>query len=213
MSDNIKLVSPADTAGASASQSDAAIDDLAAVDPFDPVQFAVTATSAALATRKMLTHCKADKPAKTAFVRASPRPEDTMLAAVLELKDVGETYLLSPAVAAELPGLAAFVSITVAIDRQGNPFLWVVKQPQADGRDNDWAISMRAALEAAKQRWVRVAANRHGGGYDVFEAAAGIADPVWPDHKLADYLKVAFGEQFVVKSVTHPVIQRLLGRA
>jgi len=187
--------------------------DLSQVDPFDPAQFATSATAAAMATKKMLTHCRVGKPSKTSFVRASDRPEDTMSAAVLEIKDQDETYLLTPGVAAELPGLAAFVTITVAVDRQGNPFLWMVKQPTADGRDNDWSKSMREAQAAAKKRWVRVEANRTAGGYDVYEASAGIADPSWPDHRLPDYLKVAFGSDNIIREVTHPVIQRLLGTA
>lgn len=187
--------------------------DLEAVNPFDPALFATTATAAAMATRKMLTHCRVGKPTKTAFVRASDKPADTMPAAVLELREQDEVYLLYPDVAAELPGLAAFVSITVAIDRQGTPFLWMVKQPAADGKDNDWSKSMRSAQAAAKKRWIRVEANRQGGGYDVYEAAAGIAEPNWPDHTLSDYLAVAFGEGNIIKDVTHPVIQRLLGMA
>jgi hypothetical protein len=188
-------------------------DNLEAVNPFDPAQFAVTATTAAMSTRKMLTHCRVGKPAKTAFVRASTRAEDSMHAAVLELKEEGETYLLAPNVAAELPGLAAFVSLTVSVDRQGNPFLWMVKQPGVDGRDNDWSKSMREAQAAARKRWIRVEANMGGGGYDVYEAAAGISEPVFPEHTLPDYLKVAFGEQNIIRDVTHPVIQRLLGAA
>ena len=185
---------------------------LAAVDPFDPSLFSVTSTAAAMATKKVLTHCKVDKPAKTAFVRASSRPEDCVQIAVLLLKEEGETYLLSPDVAAELPGLASFVSLTVAIDRQGNPFLWLTKSPQ-EGKDNAWNRSMREAQTVAKKRWVRVESNMSSGAYDLYEASAGIAEPVWPPYTVADYLRVAFGDAFVIREITHPMIQRLLGNA
>ena len=185
--------------------------DLKAVDPFDPAQFAVTATAAAMATRKMLTHCKVGKPSKTAFVRASTRPQDTMPASILELKEERETYLLMPGVAAELPGLARFVTLTVSVDRQGNPFLWAVNQVGPDGKDNDWNRSMRHAFDAAGKRWVRVAANMSSGGYDVHEAAPGVADPAWPEYTLQDYLRVAFGEQNIIRDVSNPVVKRLLG--
>jgi hypothetical protein len=186
---------------------------LASVNPFDPALFATTATAAATATKKMLTHCRVGKPSKTSFVRASDRPEDTLPAFVLEIKDQSETYLLTKEVAAELPGLATYVSLTVSVDRQGNPFLWMAKQPAADGRDNPWGVSMRSALAAAKKRWVRVESNMAGGGYDVYEASTGVSDPAWPAHTMSDYLRVAFGEQNLIKDVTHPVIRRLLGAA
>jgi hypothetical protein len=183
------------------------------VDPFDPAQFAVTATSAAMATRKMLTHCRVGKPSKTAFVRASTRPEDTVEASILELKEDRETFLLMPGVATELQNLAKFVTLTVSVDRQGNPFLWVVNQVGNDGKDNDWNRSMREAFNAAGKRWVRVAANMASGGYDVHEAAVGVLDPVWPEYTMRDYIRVAFGEQNIIRDVTHPVVKRLLGLA
>jgi hypothetical protein len=200
--DEFSIHTPADTAV-----------DLSAVDPFDPSLFQVTATAAAMSTRKMLSHCRVGRPSKTSFVRASDRPEDTMNAAILELKDENETYLVVPSVAAGLPGLVSFCSLTVGIDRQGNPFLWVVKGPNLDGKDNDWNRSMREAQAAAKKRWVRIESNRAAGGYDVFEAAAGISDPEWPSHTLQDYVRVGFGEGFVIRDVSNPVVQRLLGAA
>jgi len=183
------------------------------VNPFDPALFATSATAAATGTKKMLTHCRVGKPSRTSFVRASDRPEDTMQAFVLEIKEDSETYLLTPDVAAALPSLAFFVSLTVAVDRQGNPFLWMAKQPGADGRDCLWYQSMRKILAAAKNGWVRVESNKSAGGYDSWDAPPGVSEPVWPAHTLSDYLRVAFGEQNIIKDVTHPVIRRLLGAA
>jgi len=186
---------------------------LASVNPFDPALFATSATATAMATKKLLTHCKVGKPDKMSFVRASANASDSSTAAVLELKAEGETYLLAPEVAAELPGLASFVVLTVAVDRQGNPFLWMTKQQAADGQDNSWNSSMRSALAAAKTRWVRVESNRNAQAYDIYECSAGVSAPAWPAHTLSDYLRVAFGEQNIIKDVTHPVVRRLLGAA
>jgi len=188
-------------------------ENLSAVDPFDPALFAVDETAEALAAPKLLVTCRVDKPSKTAFVRASARPEDTLAAYVLKLEEERETYLVMAEAALALAGmdLVSKVNLTVAIDRQGNPFLWVTNPPGEDGRDWDAWRAMRIALEESKKRWVRVQYNTRTRTYDVYTMAGSTKDPEWPEHSLADYLRAGFGER-VIRKPDHPIVRRLLGQ-
>ena len=55
--------------------------------------------------------------------------------------------------------------------------------------------------------------NWNGGvkSYDIFEAAADIPDPEWPNHTIDQLVDVGFRGK-VIADIGHPVIQTLLGR-
>ena len=102
---------------------------------------------------------------------------------------------------------ALFTSIT----RQGVIFLWPVRLPGPDGRDNPWSRSALDAAERARERWIRVASNMSLGAYEVFQATADIPDPQWPEEGgLQGLLAIAFRDRFIT-TPDHPIIQRLRG--
>jgi hypothetical protein len=109
--------------------------------------------------------------------------------------------------------MAKRVIITVAIDRQMNPFLWVTYPVPVDGRDNSYWQTGRAAKELARENWIRMKSNQAAKVYDIFEAQVKIPEPDWPAHSLTDYLKAGFGENFTIVDPNDPVIRRLLGLA
>ena len=49
----------------------------------------------------------------------------------------------------------------------------------------------------ATRRWIRITANLSLGAYEVFEAAANIPEPTWPDLSFPDLLKIAFRDRLV----------------
>jgi len=67
---------------------------------------------------------EARKPAKDVFFRVHPGEEYRMAAAVLELKDEKEVYLVDLALAADLPGFFSSAIVLTAITRKGDVFLW-----------------------------------------------------------------------------------------
>lgn len=182
-------------------------------DPFNPAAFAAPPSQELLAAERLLVFCKVGNPAKDAFVRASDDPEMTLEAYTLKLESTGEMYLLTPAAAMQVAESAKRVRLTVAIDRQGNPFLWLTHPVPTDGKDNSWHQSMRMAVELAKQQWVRVQSNQAAKGYDVMAARVSIPEPEWPKHKLPDYLRAGFGANFTITDPGDPVLQRLMGLA
>jgi hypothetical protein len=98
-----------------------------------------------------------------------------------------------------------------AIDRQNNPFLIPVPLPGEDGNRNPWHESLAQAVELAKSKWIRIAANMNVGGYDVYEAAGELPEPEWPTQDIAALIQVAFRGK-IITSLEHPVVQSLLGK-
>jgi hypothetical protein len=199
-----------------ASPADPATDnvmELSQVDPFDPANFAATPELEMIAATRLLVSCKVGKPSSDVFVRAHTDPDMQLEAYILKLESNGEQYLLTQAAVESVLDMAKRVIITVAIDRQMNPFLWVTYPIPVDGRDNSYWKTGRAAKELARTKWIRMKSNQAAKLYDVFEAQIKIPEPDWPAHSLTDYLKAGFGENFTIVDPNDPVIRRLLGLA
>lgn len=190
-----------------------AVVELSKANPFDPAMFAAPPNQELIAAERLLVTCRVGKPPRDAFVRAHPDPDMTLEAYSLQLESTGERYLLTPQAATTVPELARRVRLTVAIDRQGNPFLWVSHPLPVDGRDNIWHQSMRQALEIAKTQWVRVQSNQAAGAYDVNAAKVYIPEPEWPKYELPDYIRAGFGDNFTITQPDDPVLLRLQGLA
>ena len=133
--------------------------------------------------------------------------------AILELKAEMETYVVIPEVAVAIPGETKLVTITTAINRQGNVFLWPVPLPNPDVREMAWHTTARAAADRAENKWVKVVANMSAGFYDIWEAEVEIADPTWTEHEFCELLEIAFGNGRLIDRQDHPVLKQLLGRA
>lgn len=184
----------------------------ASPDPFDPAQFAASSTvTGEFGVTKEMVICPVRKPNNQEYVRAHPGPDFRLRAHILELKEEREAYLVPPGIAVELPGETRLVSLRLAVNRQGAVFLWPVPEPGLDGRENLWAISHRAAAAKAETHWVRMKANMPQGGYDVYPAPGSLSTPLWPDKSMRDILAIAFGENFIIRDASHPVIKRLRG--
>ena len=199
-----------------ATQADPATDnvvELSHVDPFDPANFAATPELEMIAATLLLVSCKVGKPSSDVFVRAHTDPDMQLEAYILKLESNGEQYLLTQAAVESVLDMAKRVIITVAIDRQMNPFLWVTYPIPVDGRDNSYWQTGRAAKELARTKWIRMKSNQAAKVYDISKAKVKIPEPEWPEHSLTDYLKAGFGENFTITDPYDPVIRRLLGFA
>lgn len=163
--------------------------------------------------KKHLTTVPVRKPNKQDFVRVHPGPDHRLTpAAIIELKEDREVYLVRPEIASELPGEFSVVTIYTTINRQGVLHLWPVKLPGPDGRQLEWHRSAAEAAEQAMKGWIRVTANQSLGAYEIFKPLGDIPDPVWPENSFQEILQVAFRDR-IVDSLDHPLIRRLRGAA
>ena len=151
------------------------------------------------------------KPHRQDFVRVH-RDEAYRLSptAIIELKEDREVFLVTPQMAAELPGEFTTAALYTTISRQAVLHLWPVKLPGSDGKHNEWHRSAAEAAELAMHKWVRVTANMSLGAYEVFEATGDLPEPTWPDLPFEKLLEIAFRDR-IVDRLDHPVVQRLRG--
>ena len=183
-------------------------------DPFDPARLALKGNPAeAVGVKKVLAHVQVRKPNRQEFVRVYPGSSFRIAMAIVELQEEREIYGVIPEVALELLGETKIVMLTTCINRQGSLFLWPVPLPSSDGREIAWHKTAREAATRADTVWVRLVSNRSLGAYDIYDATGPSVSRSWPDYKLQDLLRVAFGNGRLIESLDHPVVRRLQGRA
>jgi hypothetical protein len=163
--------------------------------------------------KKILATVPVGKPNKQDFVRVHPGEEFRLSpVALIELKDDRETYIVTPTMAANLPGEFSPCSLFLAINRQGVLRVWPVKLPGSDGKINPWHHSAAEAAERAMSCWVRITANMSLGAYEIFEATGNLAEPKWPEeHSFQEILQIAFRGR-VVDNPEHPLVLKLQGQ-
>jgi hypothetical protein len=181
-------------------------------DPFNPAALRLDPSYAeSVGVRRLLTTVPARKPNKQDFFRVHPDPLYRLTpAAIVELKDDHEIYLIAPTIAQQLPGEFVPATLHTAINRQGVLFVWPLKLPNPDGKQNDWNRSATEAAEIAMNRWSRLKSNMSLGAYELFEATGDLSDPEWPELAFPEILKLAFRNYYVDRT-DHPLIKRLRG--
>jgi hypothetical protein len=154
------------------------------------------------------------KPARHEFVRVHPTLQMTVGA--IELKDDtdGGLYLVGQAMVASLGDELKMFVLRPYINKIGTMRLWPIRQPDPDGKHNEWHRSAATAAARAVEKWVRITSNRDLGGYELFEAVNQGAEPTWPPGlDLAKMMKLAFADRGrVVDSPEHPLVKQLYGR-
>jgi hypothetical protein len=183
------------------------------LNPFDPAALRLSQDFAcSLGVKKVLTVVPCRKPNRHEFVRVRAGEEWRLETGVFEDKVNREIYLVQRDLWTELAGEVFPVCLLLAINRQGDLFMWAAKLPGSDGRSNAWSDSALAAARLAETKWVRVAANMQGGHYDVYEAAGELGEPVWPELSLSEFLGLCFKDRFI-QQADHPAIRALRGMA
>jgi hypothetical protein len=183
-----------------------------APNPFDPAALRLSQSFAdTVGVKKLLTTVPVGKPGRQDFVRVHPDPNYRLMpAAIIEVKEDREAYLVTPQMAQVLPGEFSTVTLFTTINRQGVLRLWPVKQPGPDGRHNEWHRSAAEAAERAMKKWVRATASMSLGAYEIFEASGDLPEPPWPDVSFEEILRIAF-QGHIVDREDHPLVQRLQG--
>ena len=180
-------------------------------DPFDPVSLRISPGNSGIAVRKIITAIPCQKAPKQTFIRSRSGGEWQLDALILEDKENGnDYYIVAPALHEHLVQEGFPVRLTLAVTRNGNPFLWLLKLPGADGRSNRWNDSALVAAQLAETKWVRVVSNMGAGCYEVHAAESLNVEPQWPDLSFKEILRLCFRDRFI-DSLDHPFLKRLRG--
>ena len=180
--------------------------------PFDPAALRLDQSFAdTVGVKRHLMTVPVRKPNRQDFVRVHPDLEYRLTpAAIIEIKEDREVYLVTRNMAQDLPGEFAPATLFTTINRQGVLHLWPVKLPGPDGKHNEWHRSAAEGAELAMKRWIRLTANMSLGAYEVFEATGDLAEPEWPEFPFQEILEIAFRDR-IVDRADHPLVQRLRG--
>ena len=179
---------------------------------FDINAYRITQTyGEALGSKKLITVVAVGKPPKGRFFGTSRDEGNTLDVFVLEDKVEGTYHLVSPGVADALGGLVRAITLHLAVDRASNPFLIPVPFPSENGTRNPWHQSLLNAIEAAREKWIRIEADKSAGIYQVHEALGELAEPIWPELSMDELVRIAFTGR-VIDNLEHPKVQSALGR-
>ena len=165
--------------------------------------------AANVGVKPLIVQVPVTKPRKGWFVRVRPGEEWRMRVAMILLKEEGESYVVDPKLAADLPDEVLHFELVTAINRHGLVFLWPLRLPNSSRQDS-WADSAIAASVHAETRWVKVSANMKFGAYEVGVATGKLPEPEWPEESFEALFALAFRGK-VIDSIDHPVIQKLKG--
>jgi hypothetical protein len=161
---------------------------------------------------RLLTTVPVQRPHKQWWVRCHPSDDYRLAVAMIELKDDGECYVVTPVVARQLPiSVYHLATLQTSITRQGTLFLWPLRNSGSDGKDYGWWRSARDAALKAQTKWMNIVGNKQLGAYEISEAPGKIPEPEWPDYPMSRLMEIAFKDR-LIDTVDHPVLQQLQGR-
>jgi len=151
------------------------------------------------------------KPRKTEYVRVNPEKQFSCgPIAIYEDRENRCTYIVSPKIIQFFDGNYQPANIVTAISKSGELFLWPLKLPKKDGRDNQWFQSARDAAEIAKKNWINIKADHVMKRYKVKKAEGNIRDPEWPTISFDEIIEKV-SSLYLIDSEKHLVLQRLRG--
>ena len=152
------------------------------VSPLDLSAISLPQNYGAIAgVKKILTTVPVRKPGNQTFFRVHSGVDWRLQAAILQLKDDSDCFLVMPELLYEIGQEVKPKLLYTAISRDGNPFLWPVNLPGEDGRLDTWSQSAHAAALISEKSWIRMVANRGFGAYEVMQATGHLDDPEWPE--------------------------------
>jgi hypothetical protein len=100
--------------------------------------------------KKLLVNVRVGKPHKQHFIRVHPGDDYRQLAAIIELDEDRESYLVLPRLIQELGESEYFyATLFVYVTRRGTVGIWPVKVPNSEGRQNSWHTTAVTAAETA----------------------------------------------------------------
>jgi hypothetical protein len=168
--------------------------------------------------RKQLTMVRVRKPRRQEWVRVHPDPAYHAKVATIVLKEdensKEEIYLVAPRVAEDMADEITLTTLYLAMNRQGDVFIWPCRDPNPELRRGDTAATSRLeAIEAAMTRYVRVQWKSPAYEISVRDASIVETEPVWPDKPFSELIKLAFFRVgLYIDDPNHQVIKILQGR-
>jgi hypothetical protein len=182
------------------------------LNPFSPENLKLSqAFTELMPVQKLLTTVPVRKPQPQDWVRTHPSPEFRQNVAVIDLRDEREVYVVSAPLVPELIAECVSVTLHLTINRQGTTSLWPIRLPDATGKDLAWWQSARDAADRATRDWIRIRADMSLGAYQIWQAAAELGEPEWPELGFWQIVQIAFKNN-LIDTLDHDVVKRFRGQ-
>jgi hypothetical protein len=150
------------------------------------------------------------KPGPQEWFRVHPDPSWRLQTTLLLLKEDRESYLVSPDLRVQLWDEILPIVLYTAVSRQGEPFLWPVRLPKADGKTDRFMETDLTAAKVAETHWTRRYWVADIKSHKILTAENLTDEPVWPGVDFKELVKIAFKDRFI-NDLSHPVIKKLRG--
>jgi hypothetical protein len=160
--------------------------------------------------QSVLTSVSVRKPGAQEWFRVHPDPSWRLQTTILQIKEEGESYLISPSLRTDLWDEILPIVLFTAVSRQGEPFLWPVRLPKVDGRIDKFIETDLTAAKVAETQWVRRYWVPEIKSHKILAAKNLSDNPVWPEVGFQELLKLAFRDRFI-QDINHPVVKSLRG--
>ena len=150
------------------------------------------------------------KPDKHWWSYIHPEEAWRLQAAIIELRDDNQVFLVHMDLLGELVGEWVSKLLVTAQTRQGTTFLWPIKLPDEEGRLDSWNQSALDIVAEYTGQWIRVTSNRQLGAYEVIKSTVEIPPPTWPAEGFEKVVARAFKGK-IINRPDHPVVRQLRG--
>lgn len=165
-----------------------------------------------VSVKRKITVVPVQRPDNSWWVRIRQGKEYQIEVACMVDKDDQRFYLLHPSIRDQLSDEAVVVRLHVAINRQGNIFLWPLRLPKEDQQQakmERYYQSVSEGIQLACSEWVRLKWDKSLGAYNTFRTDRKLPEPEWPTESFNELIEVGF-RNMVIDSMEHPIVERLL---
>jgi hypothetical protein len=176
---------------------------------FDLSKYAAKPLETGINIKKKIVKIPAERPNNQTYFRAHPNLAQ-LVDIIYDADDRNKPYLINQNKVRDLIEFTKRAILYVCVKTSNDPFLLPVHQPDAEGKQNPWHESRQAAVNEAKENWVRLQPNQKNQCYDVIVAEGNLAEPKWPELNIQQYLELAF-KNAIVDTEDHPLVKKLRG--
>ena len=160
-----------------------------------------------------LTICDVGTPDGQAYLRCRLNEDDPVLMPCVKPKGERTVYIVSPDVAPHLGEWTYSAHLVQCVTRYGRSFIWPVRLPDSDAKDNRYSESCITAAKRAVDEWIQIRWSQLSMAYECRIPEEPIdAVPEWPNEDFMTLVGMAFKGR-TIDDLDHPEAKKLLGRA
>lgn len=147
------------------------------------------------------------------YLRCQLHEDDAVIMPCLKLKGEKAVYLVGEDVAEHLREWTYAAHMVQCVTRYGRSFIWAVRLPDSDSKENRYSESCVKSAKTAADKWVQIRWSKVNMCYECRSPDHPIeVEPEWPKESFLELIGMAFSG-CTIDDLDHPVAKQLLGRS